>query len=255
MDSTSATKLQLHKKKTWFLLLTFSLLLSTLLITISITSTSSTTPSLLNYAHNRKPKPPLPQFVESKLHVASISPNPIPKLAYLISGSAGDGVSLLRTLKALYHPRNQYAVHLDLEASAEERLEVAELVENEPVFKRVGNVRMVTRANLVTYRGPTMVTNTLHAAAILFKEGGDWDWFINLSASDYPLVTQDDLLHTLSTIPRDLNFIEHTSDIGWKEYQRAKPVIIDPGLYSRRKSDVFWVTEKRSVPTAYRLFT
>ncbi|PPR88729.1 hypothetical protein GOBAR_AA31970 [Gossypium barbadense] len=92
---------------------------------------------------------------------------------------------------ALYHPRNQYAVHLDLEASAEERLEVAELVKNEPVFKRVGNVRMVTRANLVTYRGPTMVTNTLHAAAILFKEGGDWDWFINLSASDYPLVTQD----------------------------------------------------------------
>ncbi|XWS75299.1 hypothetical protein CRYUN_Cryun01aG0074600 [Craigia yunnanensis] len=42
---------------------------------------------------------------------------------------------------------------------------------------------------------------------------------------------------------------------GWKEYQRAKPVIIDPGLYSRNKSDVFWVLEKRSVPTTYRLFT
>lgn len=27
-----------------------------------------------------------------------------------------------------------------------------------------------------------------------------------------------DMLHTLSTIPRNLNFIEHTSDIGWKEY-------------------------------------
>ncbi|KAL4558391.1 hypothetical protein LXL04_036591 [Taraxacum kok-saghyz] len=26
------------------------------------------------------------------------------------------------------------------------------------------------------------------------------------------------MLHTLSTVPRDLNFIEHTSDIGWKEY-------------------------------------
>ena len=43
----------------------------------------------------------------------------------------------------------------------------------------------------MTYRGPTMVANTLHAAAILLREGGDWDWFINLSASDYPLVTQD----------------------------------------------------------------
>lgn len=36
-----------------------------------------------------------------------------------------------------------------------------------------------------------MVANTLHAAAVLLREGGDWDWFINLSASDYPLVTQD----------------------------------------------------------------
>lgn len=50
---------------------------------------------------------------------------------------------------------------------------------------------MITKANLVTYRGPTMVANTLHAAAVLLREGGDWDWFINLSASDYPLVTQD----------------------------------------------------------------
>ncbi|KAF5770467.1 putative glycosyl transferase, family 14 [Helianthus annuus] len=67
--------------------------------------------------------------------------------------------------------------------------------------------------------------------------------------------TLTDLLHTLSTVPRELNFIEHTSDIGWKEYQRAKPVIIDPGLYSNKKSDVFWVSQKRSVPTAYKLFT
>jgi hypothetical protein len=26
-----------------------------------------------------------------------------------------------------------------------------------------------------------------------------------------------DLLHTFSYLPRDLNFIDHTSDIGWKE--------------------------------------
>lgn len=32
-------------------------------------------------------------------------------------------------------------------------------------------------------------------------------------------------------------------------------MIIDPGLYSLHKSDVFWATEKRSVPTAFKLFT
>ncbi|XP_061345217.1 beta-glucuronosyltransferase GlcAT14B-like [Gastrolobium bilobum] len=243
-----------QKKKKWLMPLVFSLLLSTLLILIYI-FVSSDSSSLL-YLYRARLRAEVPDFVESKLRVSSTSSsNTIPRIAYLISGSVGDGDSLKRTLKALYHPRNQYAVHLDLEASPQERLNLFNFVRNEPLFAELGNVRMVVKANLVTYRGPTMVTNTLHAAAILFKEGGDWDWFINLSASDYPLVTQDDLLHTLSSIPRHLNFIEHTSDIGWKEDQRAKPVIIDPALYSVNKSDVFWVTERRSVPTAYRLFT
>ncbi|KAH7572392.1 hypothetical protein ACOSP7_015540 [Xanthoceras sorbifolium] len=240
-----------QKKKKWFFSFVFSLLVSTLLIIITI-SISSTTTRFYNRARVINPRP---KFVEQELHVIPTSSEKIPRLAYLISGSTGDCESLKRTLKALYHPRNQYAVHLDLEASVEERMELARFVETEPLFKELGNVRVVVRANLVTYRGPTMVSNTLHAASILFKDGGEWDWFINLSASDYPLVTQDDLLHTLSTIPRHLNFLEHTSDIGWKEHQRAKPVIIDPGLYSVQKSDVFWVPEKRSVPTAYKLFT
>ncbi|XP_035844854.1 beta-glucuronosyltransferase GlcAT14A isoform X2 [Helianthus annuus] len=114
---------------------------------------------------------------------------------------------------------------------------------------------MITKTNLVTYRGPTMVANMLHAAAMLLRDGGDWDWFINLSASDYPLVTQDDLIYVFSSLPRDVNFIDHTSNIGWKEFQRAKPVIVDPGLYMSEKSDVFWITQRRSVPTAFKLFT
>ncbi|MED6134104.1 Beta-glucuronosyltransferase GlcAT14A [Stylosanthes scabra] len=195
-------------------------------------------------------------FVESKLHV--IPPSdlpPPPRLAYLISGSAGDGGSVKRTLLALYHPNNRYVVHLDLEASKEERVDLVEFVKSHALFRRFKNVRVIEKANLVTYRGPTMVANTLHAAAILLRESSDWDWFINLSASDYPLVTQDDLLHTFSYLPRDLNFIDHTSNIGWKDHQRARPIIVDPGLYMNKKQDVFWVTQRRSRPTAFKLFT
>ncbi|KMZ67652.1 hypothetical protein ZOSMA_25G00390 [Zostera marina] len=36
---------------------------------------------------------------------------------------------------------------------------------------------------------------------------------------------------------------------------RAKPVIIDPGLYLTRKRDVFWVRQRRSIPTAFKLYT
>ncbi|KAM7272844.1 hypothetical protein ACFE04_027508 [Oxalis oulophora] len=145
-----------------------------------------------------------------------------------------------------------YIVHLDLEASVEERMDLKQFVAANQLFNKI---RMIVKANLVTYRGPTMVANTLHVAAILLREGGEWDWFINLSATDYPLLTQDDLLHMFSYLTRDLNFIDHTSNIGWKEYQRAKPIIIGPGLYMDKKADVFWVTQRRSVPTAFKLYT
>ncbi|KAF8413869.1 hypothetical protein HHK36_001863 [Tetracentron sinense] len=198
-----------------------------------------------------------PVFVEAKV---SNSPPPppgplIPRFAYLVSGSKGDLDKLWRTLRVLYHPLNQYVVHLDLESSADERLELASRITNDPIFAKIGNVHMITKANMVTYRGPTMVANTLHACAILLKKSKEWDWFINLSASDYPLVTQDDILYTFSSLNKNLNFIEHTSRLGWKEGQRAKPLIIDPGLYMSTKSDIFWVTQRRELPTEFKLFT
>jgi hypothetical protein len=131
-------------------------------------------------------------FVEDHLVEQPVVNLPAPpRLAYLISGHKGDGMRIRRTLQALYHPRNYYIVHLDLEAPPKERVELARYVRYDPVFQEVGNAIMIGKANIVTYRGPTMVATTLHGAAILLKRFKDWDWFINLSASDYPLATQD----------------------------------------------------------------
>lgn len=33
------------------------------------------------------------------------------------------------------------------------------------------------------------------------------------------------------------------------------PLMIDPGLYLTTKSDVFWVSPRRALPTAFKLFT
>ncbi|XP_021722828.1 beta-glucuronosyltransferase GlcAT14B-like [Chenopodium quinoa] len=198
-----------------------------------------------------------PLFVESIVSQPPPPPAlpPLPRFAYLVSGSKGDSQKLWRTLQALYHPRNKYIVHLDLESSVEERLSLAARIDNDTLFSTVGNVHMITKANMVTYRGPTMVSNTLHACAILLKKYNDWDWFINLSASDYPLVTQDDLIYSFSKLDRKLNFIDHTSRLGWKEAGRAMPLYIDPGLYSSKKSDIFRVNPRRSLPTSFKLFT
>lgn len=115
----------------------------------------------------------------------------LPRFAYLISGTKGDGPSLKRLLQAVYHPRNYYLLHLDKEASDSERLELAKYAKSEKVMKKFRNVMVVGKANLETYKGPTMIASTLHAVAILLKRAKDWDWFINLSASDYPLMPQD----------------------------------------------------------------
>ncbi|KAI5660783.1 hypothetical protein M9H77_20106 [Catharanthus roseus] len=198
-------------------------------------------------------------FVESDLRRSSESngdyyPEP-PRFAYLISGTKGDSQRMMRTLQAVYHPRNQYILHMDLEAPPRERLDLTMSVKNDPTFREVENVRVMAQSNLVTYKGPTMIASTLNAIAILLKESKNWDWFINLSASDYPLVTQDDMLYVFSNLSRKLNFIEHTRLQGWKLNQRAKPIIIDPGLYLSKKSDISLTSQRRSLPTSFSLFT
>uniref|UniRef100_A0A6N2M297 Uncharacterized protein n=1 Tax=Salix viminalis TaxID=40686 RepID=A0A6N2M297_SALVM len=198
-------------------------------------------------------------FVESDLKKwfdrSRYSGSEPPRFAYLISGTKGDSQRMMRTLQAVYHPRNQYILHLDLEAPPRERLMLGGYVKNDPTFQEVGNVRVMAQSNLVTYKGPTMFACTLQAIAIMLRESLEWDWFINLSASDYPLVTQDDLLHVFSNLSRNLNFIEHTQLTGWKLNSRAKPIIVDPGLYLSKKSDLFLTTQRRSLPTSFKLFT
>ncbi|KAL6535725.1 hypothetical protein OROHE_012569 [Orobanche hederae] len=232
------------EKKYFFTLVITSLFCIFLLATslnTGLVSSANTINSILSLFHSHPiTNRTMPHFVEQNLNQTRPPPSrpPLPKFAYLISGSKGDLDKLWRTLHATYHPWNYYLVHLDLESPAGERLELASRVENHPLFAEVGNVYVNEKANMVTYRGPTMVANTLHACAILLKRHKDWDWFINLSASDYPLVTPDDLFR-----------------LGWKKTGRAMPMMIDPGLYQTTKSDIFWVSPRRHLPTAFKLFT
>ncbi|KAG8096549.1 hypothetical protein GUJ93_ZPchr0013g35653 [Zizania palustris] len=178
---------------------------------------------------------------------------PPPRLAYLISGGAGDGPRIRRLLRALYHPWNCYLVGV---AGEEERADLEAFVRGEEALRRYGNVRVAAAGEWspVSRRGPTELAAILHAAAVLLREFDGWSWFINLSSSDYPLMPQDDILHIFSYLPRDLNFIEHTSNIGWKEYQRARPIIVDPALQISNKTEVVTTKEKRSMPSAFKIF-
>ncbi|MCD7463016.1 hypothetical protein HAX54_049793 [Datura stramonium] len=90
------------------------------------------------------------------------------------------------------------------------------------------------------------------SAAVLLKWKNDWDWFVNLDASDYPLIPQDDFLHILSFVPRNLNFIEYNKNTS-RRYQKAAEIIVDSRLYILLKRKMF-VGDKRALPSSFRLF-
>lgn len=184
----------------------------------------------------------------------SSDPTP-PSIAYLISGSAGDLARIFRLLLAIYHPKNHYLLHLDLSAPQADRDALALIVQSVAVFNAAQNVDVIGKADFVYPKGSSTISSTLHGASILLRLSSSWDWFISLHASDYPLVTQDDFLHILSFLPKDLNFLNHSSYIGWKESKRLRPIIVDPGLYLSEKSGMFYATQKRDLPNAFRLFT
>ncbi|KHN48450.1 hypothetical protein glysoja_044396 [Glycine soja] len=52
-----------------------------------------------------------------------------------------------------------------------------------------------------------------------------------------------------------MNFVNHSSYIGWKEAKKLKPIIVDPGLYLSEGTEMFYATQKRELPSAYRVFT
>jgi hypothetical protein len=161
-SGTSRAAAHIHAQRRWAAPLLASVLLSSLFF-------SSSRMLLLSFSPLPSAASTEPLFVEAKLRQqmrAKECParGVVPRIAYLISGSARDGAALRRTLRALYHLANTYVVHLDLEAPAAERAELAAAVRADLVYARFRNVKVVTRANLVTYHGPTMVVNTQYAA-------------------------------------------------------------------------------------------
>ncbi|KAL0000171.1 hypothetical protein SO802_019773 [Lithocarpus litseifolius] len=223
-------------EKRWLFTLFIAALLSLLLLLLLTSLSTFTSP---------KPFP-------STIHHGSHYP---PSFAYFITGNSNDGDRILRLLLAVYHPRNRYLLHLSAESADEERRRLVSQLKSVPAIRVFGNVDVVGKSDRVTYMGASKTAITLRAAAILLKLDGGWNWFVTLSAQDYPLVTQDDLSHVFSSVSRDLNFIDHTSDLGWKESQRFHPIVVDPGLYLARRSQIFHATEKRKTPVAFKVFT
>ncbi|MED6293634.1 Xylosyltransferase 1, partial [Characodon lateralis] len=106
-----------------------------------------------------------------------------------------------RLFKAIYHTSHFYYVHVD-ERSDYLHREVLSLVGRFP------NVRVTPWRMATIWGGASLLTMYLQSMDDLLKmTDWSWDFFINLSAADYPIRSNDQLVAFLSKY-RNMNFIK-----------------------------------------------
>uniref|UniRef100_A0A8C4HYW0 Xylosyltransferase 1 n=1 Tax=Dicentrarchus labrax TaxID=13489 RepID=A0A8C4HYW0_DICLA len=106
-----------------------------------------------------------------------------------------------RLFKAIYHTSHYYYIHVDQRSNYLHR-QVQVLASQYP------NVRVTPWRMATIWGGASLLTMYLRSMAdLLAMRDWSWDFFINLSAADYPIRTNNQLVAFLSKY-RDMNFIK-----------------------------------------------
>uniref|UniRef100_A0A7N6A3D3 Xylosyltransferase 1 n=1 Tax=Anabas testudineus TaxID=64144 RepID=A0A7N6A3D3_ANATE len=106
-----------------------------------------------------------------------------------------------RFFKAIYHTSHYYYIHVDQRSNYLHR-EVLSMANLYP------NVRVTSWRMATIWGGASLLTMYLHSMEDLLKmTDWSWDFFINLSAADYPIRTNEQLVTFLSKY-RNMNFIK-----------------------------------------------
>eukprot|EP00903_Cladosiphon_okamuranus_P019304 g17744.t1 len=128
-----------------------------------------------------------------------------------------------RLLKAIYDPNNFYLVHLDRKDTRAVRTDLEKFIED------WNNVRMLVPALDVSWGGYTITLTAIFGICSMVQWSDEWDFFINLSASDFPLLPQSELTAVLGQYADvGMNFV---SGAPLNERNRVEVLIDDQGLY------------------------
>lgn len=163
------------------------------------------------------------------------------KIAFFIQVSDLSIRTLPRLLSAVWHSSNIYAIHIDVKADVLERVRVEQVIREQDLF-RSNNV-ILLESEPVSYAGITMLLNTINAISVVLNKCDSWDYFINLSGSDYPLVSPLKIRQLLGSAPvhgAHINFVQNQSssnNMKWFIAHRIGKVHIDTSL---------WIGDERS---------
>lgn len=96
-----------------------------------------------------------------------------------------------RLFKAIYHPANHYVIHVDKRSGEELQVNIQNFLKEYP------NSSLLKSENAI-WGGYSLVDAELRAIKELLKKGLNWEFFINLSAQDFPLKSQTNIHNFLS---------------------------------------------------------
>lgn len=153
------------------------------------------------------------------------------RIAYFIQIGA-DSIPLLPRLFArLHHPDNVYVVHVDSKVPENDQVLVEDLIRQNDAYRQ--NMHMMP-SEMLTYKGISMVLNTIGAMTLAHNVDKKWDYFINLSGADYPLLSARSQRRLLAR-PRirngPLNFMSLFPEKEWQLYSfRVRSQYWDPAI-------------------------
>lgn len=154
------------------------------------------------------------------------------KLAFFLQISEANMPFLPRLLTVLWHPSNLYLIHFDYKIPREKTDAFRNSVAQNARFS---NVHFMPSEH-ITYMGVSMLLNTLSAIEHLLSMDDSWDYFINLSGSDYPLVNVANMRRILGQpdiVGRNVTFLQVAPNkkfwVQTKE-MRFNYVFYDPAL-------------------------
>lgn len=95
-----------------------------------------------------------------------------------------------RMFKSIYHPNNHYLIHIDKRSEPYIHNEIQDFI------RQYSNVRILESKNAL-WGGYSLVDAELRGIKELLSMNEDWEFFINLSAQDFPLQSQKDIQNYL----------------------------------------------------------
>ncbi|XP_023409361.1 xylosyltransferase 2 isoform X2 [Loxodonta africana] len=127
--------------------------------------------------------------------------SPPVRIAYMLVVHGRAIRQLKRLLKAVYHKQHFFYIHVDKRSNYLHR-EVVELA------RQYDNVQVTPWRMVTIWGGASLLRMYLRSMRDLLEvPGWAWDFFINLSATDYPTRTNEELVAFLSK-NRDKNFLK-----------------------------------------------